>query len=110
MIEMKFSFDTNIERARNDTRLWGALALGPAEKMNVEDPLEMERLADALPTERTTARWIVTDDAAEMIERIGAYVDIGFNHLVFHAPGADQARFLKLFSQQVVPALRARFD
>jgi coenzyme F420-dependent glucose-6-phosphate dehydrogenase len=110
MIEMKVSFDTNIERARNDTRLWGALALGPAEKMNVEDPLEMERLADALPTERTTARWIVTDDAAEMIERIGAYVDIGFNHLVFHAPGADQARFLKLFSQQVVPALRARFD
>jgi coenzyme F420-dependent glucose-6-phosphate dehydrogenase len=109
MIEMKVSFDTDRERARADTHFWGALALSADEKMSVEDPLEMEKLADALTVERTASRWIVTDDPEEMTERIGAYVKLGFNHLVFHAPGPDQARFIRLFSEQVAPRLRGKF-
>lgn len=109
MIEMKVSFDTDKQRALEDTRFWGALALRPDEKMNVEDPLEMEKLADALPVERAASRWIVSDDADEMVERIGEYVELGFDHLVFHAPGPDQARFLKLFGDEVAPKLRAKY-
>ena len=52
MIEMKVSFDTDRDRAMNDTRHWAALALSPEEKMGIEDPVEMERRADALPVER----------------------------------------------------------
>ena len=44
MIEMKVSFDTDRQRAMEDTREWGALALTPEEKVSVEDPREMERL------------------------------------------------------------------
>jgi coenzyme F420-dependent glucose-6-phosphate dehydrogenase len=109
MIELKVSFDTDRQRALEDTRYWGALALTPDEKMNVEDPLELERLADSLSVERASSRWIVTNDADEMVERIGAYVGLGFNHLVFHAPGNDQARFLNLFASHVVPRLRRQF-
>ena len=109
MIEMKVSFDTDLERARNDTRFWGALALKPEEKVDVEDPEAMEKLADALPIERTASRWIVSTDPDEQVERIASYVALGFRHLVFHAPGPDQARFLKLYGEQVLPKLRARF-
>jgi coenzyme F420-dependent glucose-6-phosphate dehydrogenase len=28
---------------------------------------------------------------------------------VFHAPGPDQGRFMKLYAEQVMPRLRARF-
>jgi len=108
-IEMKVSFDTDRARALEDTRFWGALALTADEKMNVEDPLDMEKLADALPVERAASRWIVTDDADELVEKIGAYVKLGFDHLLFHAPGPDQARFLQLFAERVAPRLRARF-
>jgi coenzyme F420-dependent glucose-6-phosphate dehydrogenase len=106
MIEMKVSFDTDRDRAMSDTKYWGALALTPDEKMNVEDALEIEKLADALPVDRAASRWIVSNDPAEVIEKIHAYIAMGFDHLVFHAPGPDQARFLKLFSEQVIPALR----
>ena len=82
------------------------LALTPEEKMTVEDPVAMERLAAALPLERTAKRWIVSDDADEHVEKIGAYVGLGFNHLVFHAPGPDQARFLRLYSAHILPRLR----
>lgn len=109
MIEVKVSFDTDRRRALEDTRHWAALALSAEEKMSVEDPAEMERLADALPLERAASRWIVSDDPEEQVEKIGYYVKLGFNHLVFHAPGPDQARFLKLYGEQVLPLLRKRF-
>jgi coenzyme F420-dependent glucose-6-phosphate dehydrogenase len=109
MIEVKVSFDTDVRRALEDTRHWAALALSPEEKMSVEDPLEMERLAESLPAERAAKRWIVSTDADEHVERIAFYVTLGFRHLVFHAPGPDQERFLHLYAQHVLPRLRARF-
>ncbi len=109
MIEMKVSFDTDHERARQDTRHWAALALTPEEKVSVEDPREMEKLSAALPVERAASRWIVSSDPDEHIEKIAPYVELGFRHLVFHAPGPDQARFLKLYGETVLPRLRRRF-
>jgi coenzyme F420-dependent glucose-6-phosphate dehydrogenase len=109
MIEMKVSFDTDSDRALNDTRHWAALALSPEEKTGVEDPLEMEKRADALPVERAASRWIVATDPDEHVEKIAPYIELGFTHLVFHAPGPDQARFLHLYAEQVLPRLRARY-
>jgi coenzyme F420-dependent glucose-6-phosphate dehydrogenase len=109
MIEVKVSFDTDRSRALEDTRHWAALALSAEEKIAVEDPLEMERLADALPVERAASRWIVSSDPDEQVEGIRRYVELGFSHLVFHAPGPDQARFLRLYAERVVPRLRAAF-
>jgi coenzyme F420-dependent glucose-6-phosphate dehydrogenase len=109
MIEMKVSFDTDLARATEDTRHWAALALSPEEKLSVEDPLEMERLADRLPAERTAKRWIISTDPDEHVERIRPYVEMGFRHLVFHAPGTDQERFLRLYAERVLPRLRRAF-
>jgi coenzyme F420-dependent glucose-6-phosphate dehydrogenase len=109
MIEMKVSYDSDPARAFEDTRHWAALALSPEEKMSVEDPLAMEKLADALPAERAAKRWIVSTDPDEQVERIKPYVDLGFRHLVFHAPGPDQERFLRLYARDVLPRLRQRF-
>lgn len=107
MIEMKVSFDTDRQRAIEDTKEWAALALSAEEKVSVEDPIEMEKLAAALPVERTAKRWIVSADPEEHVAKIKAYVDLGFRHLVFHAPGRDQKRFLRLYKEQVLPRLRA---
>lgn len=93
LIEMKVSFDPDEERARQDTRFWAALALKPDQKAGVEDPLEMQRLADELPIELAASRWTVSRDPDVHVQRIGAYLDLGFRHLVFHAPGHDQERF-----------------
>jgi coenzyme F420-dependent glucose-6-phosphate dehydrogenase len=106
MIELKVSFDTELPQALENTRIWAALALTTEEKTSSEDPLELERLANRLPIERVASRWIVSDDPEEHVERIMTYVDLGFQHLVFHGPGEDQKRFLKLYSENVLPRLR----
>ncbi|SLN25215.1 F420-dependent glucose-6-phosphate dehydrogenase [Aquimixticola soesokkakensis] len=109
MIEIKLSFDSDLARAKEDTRFWGALALTSEQKAEVEDPLEMEKLADSLTSDQTASRWIVTADPDEVVEKLRPYAALGFNHFVFHAPGPDQARFLRQFSTQVMPKIRAAF-
>jgi coenzyme F420-dependent glucose-6-phosphate dehydrogenase len=108
MIEVKVSFHPDRDRARQDTTHWGALALSPEEKTGVEDPIEMQRRADALPVERTETRWIVSSDPDEHAAKVGEYLDMGFKHLVFHAPGPEQDEFLTRYSSDILPRLRDR--
>jgi coenzyme F420-dependent glucose-6-phosphate dehydrogenase len=104
MIEIKVSYDRDRERAFSNTHWWAALALTPEQKEGVEDPVEMERLADA-NLDRAHTRFICSDDPDEVAEAIGRYVALGFDELVLHAPGPDQPRFLEQFSADVLPRL-----
>jgi coenzyme F420-dependent glucose-6-phosphate dehydrogenase len=108
MIEIKVSYDHDLEYAYEACRYWAPLALTPEQKQDVEDPIELERLADENADQAHT-RFIVSSDPEEVVQRIGAYVGLGFDLLVFHAPGEDQTRFLDQFAADVVPLLRARF-
>jgi len=106
MIELKVSFDTDETRALEDTRHWAALALPPQVRLDMSDPLDIERAAAALPLAQAASRWIVSSDPEGQLAAIAPYVEMGFTHLVLHAPGPDQARFLKLYAERVVPSLR----
>ncbi len=108
MIEIKVSYDHDLDSAREACDWWAALALSGDEKSGVEDPIEMERLADA-NLDRAHTRFIVSDDPDEVVEKIRPYVDLGFDHLVFHGPGDDQERFLRRFGEDVLPRLRSAF-
>lgn len=106
MIEIKISYDPDPELALNNTRFWAPLSLTPEQKHSIDDPIEMEKAADALPIEQIAKRWIVASDPDEAVEQVGQYVKWGLNHLVFHAPGHDQRRFLELFARDLEPRLR----
>jgi coenzyme F420-dependent glucose-6-phosphate dehydrogenase len=106
MIEVKVSFDTDRERALADTRIWAALALSAEEKVGVHNPREMEERAQKVTDPER--RWLVSCDPEEHVEQILPYLDLGFTHLVFHSPTDDQARFLRLYAEQVLPRLRER--
>jgi coenzyme F420-dependent glucose-6-phosphate dehydrogenase len=107
MIEIKLSYDESHDLALENTRFWAPLALSKEQKHDITDPVEMERAADALPLEQIASRWIVGADPDAVVEQIAQYTSAGFNHLVFHAPGADQRRFLELFERDLAPRLRA---
>jgi coenzyme F420-dependent glucose-6-phosphate dehydrogenase len=107
MIEIKLSYDTDPASARENTRFWAPLSLTAEQKHSIDSPIAMEAAADALPIEQVTKRWIVASDPDEAVDQIRQYVDAGLNHLVFHAPGHDQMRFLHLFERDLAPRLRA---
>ncbi len=107
MIEIKISYDTDAELALENTRFWAPLSLSAEQKHSIDDPIEMERVADELPIEQVAKRWIVASDPEDAVAQVKSYVDAGLNHLVFHAPGHDQRRFLQLFERDLAPRVRA---
>jgi coenzyme F420-dependent glucose-6-phosphate dehydrogenase len=68
MIEVKVSFDHDRDAALAATHFWGALGLSAEQKHGVEDPVEMQRLADELTIEQTAKRFIVSTDPDEHVE------------------------------------------
>ncbi len=107
MIEIKVSYDPDPEVALENTRFWAPLSLTAEQKHSIDDPMEMEAAADALPIEQVAKRWIVSSDPDEVATLVKPYTDAGLNHLVLHAPGHDQRRFLELFTTDLAPRLRA---
>ncbi|EAR23709.1 hypothetical protein A20C1_03453, partial [marine actinobacterium PHSC20C1] len=111
MIEIKISYDTDTdpdpELALENTRFWAPLSLTPEQKHSIEDPIEMEAAADALPIEQVAKRWIISSDSDEVVAPVKPYIDAGLNHLVFHGPGHDQKCFVELFERDIAPRIRA---
>jgi coenzyme F420-dependent glucose-6-phosphate dehydrogenase len=105
MIEVKVSYDRDRQKAVDECRWWAALALPAEQKEGVEDPLEMERLADE-NADLAPTRFICSDDPEETAAAIRHYADLGFEELVLHAPGEDQRRVLEQFGEDVLPLLR----
>ena len=106
-IEIKVSYDRDLDTAYTNCHWWAALALSPEQKEGIEDPIEMERVADA-NLDQAHTRFIVSNDPEEVVERIGPYLELGFEDLVIHGPGNDQSRFLEQFCGDVLPLLRER--
>jgi coenzyme F420-dependent glucose-6-phosphate dehydrogenase len=107
-IEIKVSFDDDRSRAMANTRIWAALALPAEDKANIHDPREMERRAETV-ADQAHRRWLVSDDPEEHLEQIRPYIELGFTHLIFHAPGDDQSRFLQMYSKEILPKIRERW-
>jgi coenzyme F420-dependent glucose-6-phosphate dehydrogenase len=107
MIEIKVSYDRDRELAFKNTEFWAALALAPEQKEGIEDPIEMERVANE-NLDKAHTRFICSNDPEEVVDKIAVYAELGFDELVLHAPGPDQARFLEQFGADVLPLLRER--
>lgn len=108
-IEIKVSYDEDVDFAKEACAPWAALALTAEEKHGTEDPIEMERLAEGA-RDRAHSRFIVSNDPQEVADRIAFYVDLGFRELVFHFPGEDQERAMSQFAKDVLPVLRSRWN
>jgi coenzyme F420-dependent glucose-6-phosphate dehydrogenase len=104
MIELKVSYDRDPQRALDNCRWWAALALTSEQKEGVEDPIEMERLADD-NADRAATRFIASSDPEEVADGIRHYASLGFDELILHAPGADQAGSLDQLAEDVLPRL-----
>src|SRR4051794_16457626 len=78
MIEIKVSYDRDLEVAREACAFWAALALTPEEKEGVEDPVEMERLADAA-VDRAATRLLGSPQPEALRANVKPYAQLGLH-------------------------------
>ena len=105
---MKVSYDHDHERAMADTQHWAALALRPSRSRTSRIRSRWSawpmRCRSSRPPAAGSSRPIRTS-----IRLGSAYLDLGFTICVFHGPGTDQERFLRLYGEEVLPRLRHRY-
>ena len=90
---------------------WAALALTPEQKAGVEDPIEMERARRRRTAEQRATRASSSPTTPRRSSSGSApYVDLGFDDLVFHAPGRRPAALPRAVRADVLPLLRERFS
>lgn len=92
--------------ASEDGRPWAPMPSTPEQKHSSEDPIEMEKAADELPTKQVAERWIVTPNPNEAVEKARVYTDPDLNHLMLNAPGHDKEQFIELNEPDLVPRIR----
>jgi len=75
--------------------------------MMSKTPLEMERLADALPVQRNRSRWIVLRRRQRTCGKLKEF-STWASTLVLPRPWLKtRPRFLKLYAERVLPLLRS---
>jgi coenzyme F420-dependent glucose-6-phosphate dehydrogenase len=50
----------------------------------------------------------ISADADEHVRHAQRYIDLGFDHLIFHSAGPDQERFIEFYGRDVLPRLRQK--
>jgi coenzyme F420-dependent glucose-6-phosphate dehydrogenase len=48
----------------------------------------------------------ISADPEDHIKFAQGYIDLGFDHLIFHSAGPDQAAFIEAYGREVLPRLR----
>ncbi|MGY2050798.1 TIGR03885 family FMN-dependent LLM class oxidoreductase [Methylobacterium sp. JK268] len=87
---------------------WRFNQLGSPVAWELRSPAEFDAAARFVRPEDMHAQVLVSADPAAMIDRIAACAALGFDSIDLHQVGGDQAAFIDLFGERVLPALRGR--
>lgn len=70
-------------------------------------PEDFDKIGQYVPDDVIAGAVIVTDSVAGLVERLREYEALGFEEIYLHHVAQDQAPFLKIAEDKLLPALRA---
>jgi TAT-translocated FGD2 family F420-dependent dehydrogenase len=95
------------QEAEPIARQWRFLPRAWSDYVNVVDPREIDRRAQAeVPLDDVLAMWTVSPDPAAHVARLQELVDGGVTHIYVHAGNADQQRAIAFYRDEVLPKVR----
>ena len=71
-------------------------------------PEQSEQNGKAVGAEAIKESSCISADPDEHVAYAQEYIDLGFDHLIFHSAGPDQQAFIEGYGRDVLPKLRAR--
>jgi len=75
---------------------------------NLRTPEMFDAAGEMVSPDRLHGHVNISADADRHIEWLGAYMDLGFTHLILHNVNREQERFIRDFGKKVIPALAGR--
>jgi coenzyme F420-dependent glucose-6-phosphate dehydrogenase len=109
MIELAVAYTDDEEAAIEARKAYWAGTFIPAlftEK--IYTPEQSEQNGKAVGAEAIKKSSCISADPDEHVAHAQKYIDLGFDHLIFHSAGPDQQAFIEDYGRDVLPKLRAR--
>ena len=78
----------------------------PFPKQDIRHPEDFASMAMLVRPEHFTNRVLISADVDEHAAHIQKFVDMGFDEIHLHNVGRNQAEFIKVFGEKVLPQLR----
>jgi coenzyme F420-dependent glucose-6-phosphate dehydrogenase len=98
--------DTDEQAQRLAKERWPIVALGGDALWELRLPEHFQAATDNADVSAYATNMLATSSVDEIVERIGAYMEMGFERFYVHHVGADQHRFIERFAEQAMPQLR----
>jgi len=107
LIELGVEFTDDNEKAIETRKAFWAGTFVPAMFTGkIYTPTMSETNGKAVGSDIISESLCISADPEVHIKFARHYIDLGFNHLIFHAAGLDQRAFLEGYGQHVLPRLR----
>jgi coenzyme F420-dependent glucose-6-phosphate dehydrogenase len=107
MVELGVAYTDDEEKAIECRKAFWAGTFVPAlftEK--IYTPRMSEENGKIVGSDSVRQSGCISSDPADHIELGKRYIDLGFDHLIFHSAGPDQRAFLEGYGRDVLPQLR----
>ncbi|MFQ5553515.1 MAG: TIGR03557 family F420-dependent LLM class oxidoreductase [Thermoplasmata archaeon] len=110
LLEFKFSFDLDYDRALDAIRRWGATEVPRIFDTQVYDPRELEGMAVEVEAEELLKTWEVVTDIEDLIGPLEEYGRLGFQEIYLHSSSPDEEGALKELGRRLLPTWEGEED
>lgn len=108
MIELAVAYGADEQAAIEVRKAYWAGAMVPAMfSQRLHTPKLSETNGKVVGSDTIRRAACLSRDPAEHVRFAQRYIDLGFDHLVFHSAGPDQRAFIAGYGRDVLPRLRA---
>lgn len=108
MIELGVAYTDDEEQAINCRKTyWAGSAVPAMYTERIYTPALSEANGKVVGDETIKQSVCISADPDEHVRMAQHYIELGFNHLIFHCGGPDQRAFIEAYGREVLPRLRA---
>lgn len=107
LIELNVAYTDNIDAAiQEQLKYWAGTYVPAMYEQNIYTPKMSQENGEVVGPDTIKKTGCFSSIPEDHIKFVQQYVDMGFDHLIFHASG-DQKAFLESYAKDVMPKIRA---
>ncbi|MEE9237757.1 MAG: LLM class flavin-dependent oxidoreductase [Thermoplasmata archaeon] len=103
LLEFKFSYDEDYDRALESVRRWGATEIPGIFGKEIYDPRQLEEMAMSVSSEELLKAWKVVTDPEELMGPLEEYGRLGFKEIYLHSSSPQESRVLSEVGHVLLP-------
>jgi len=107
MVELAVAYTDDAESAiRCRKEYWAGTFIPALFTERIYTPAMSEQNGSVVGSDTIRQAVCISADPEEHVRYAQRYIDLGFDHLIFHCGGPDQRAFLEAYGKEVLPRLR----